>query len=174
MNNSMDNGFLSRRTQQFGQNDTSLCRDEKSTHSMTGNSPLAHNTSVRQLSKPSITLNQGKALKKIPSFTTSRRVEGVNVFRDASRMCGIGCLIERENEFDNPSELDLSATSSPLKMRRKGEGLPGGFAGQRPMEITANSRLSFGSNEQNFSSYNHGYRMNNSAMMESQQQNNGQ
>jgi len=92
-------------------------------------------------------LNQGKALKRIPSLTTSRRVEGVNVFRDASRMCGIGCLIERENEFDNPSELDLAATFSPLKMRRKGEGLSGGYAGQRPMEVGASSQLSFGSNK---------------------------
>ena len=78
--------------------------------------------SVKQLYKPKLIMNQGKKLKKVPSSTTSRRVEKVNVFRDPSRMCGLGCMVERENEYDNASELDLSATSSPMKLRAKDVG----------------------------------------------------
>lgn len=82
-------------------------------------SPYQHNMSVKQLYKPKLIMNRGKQLKKVPSSTTSRRVEKVNVFRDPSRMCGLGCMVERENEYDNASELDLSATSSPMKLKSK-------------------------------------------------------
>ena len=56
-------------------------------------------------------------MKHVPSSTTSRRVEKVNVFRDPSRMCGLGCMLEREDEYDNADELDLSATSTPMKLK---------------------------------------------------------
>lgn len=82
-------------------------------------SPFQHNMSVKHLKKPELIMNRGKELKKVPSSTTSRRVEKVNVFRDPSRMCGLGCMVERENEYDNASELDLSATSSPMKLKGK-------------------------------------------------------
>lgn len=62
-------------------------------------------------------MNQGKQLKKVISQTQSKKVEKVNLFKDPTRMCGLGCMIERENEYDNASELDLSVTSSPLKLK---------------------------------------------------------
>ena len=55
----------------------------------------------------------------MPSQANSRRVEKVNVFRDPASLCGLGCMIERENEYDNADELDLSATCSPEKPRKR-------------------------------------------------------
>ena len=112
-------------------------------------SPFQHNMSVKQLYKPKLIMNRGKQLKKVPSSTTSRRVEKVNVFRDPSRMCGLGCMVERENEYDNASELDLSATSSPMKLRAK----DGGRQTARPFEQRANSPLSLASQDHNLSMY---------------------
>lgn len=109
-----------------------------------------HNMSVKQLYKPQLIMNRGKQLKKVgPSSTTSRRVEKVNVFRDPSRMCGLGCMVERENEYDNASELDLSATSSPLKLRSKDALM--GRQTARPFEQRANSPLSLASQDHNLS-----------------------
>ena len=84
-------------------------------------SPTGHNLSVKELHKPRLVMNRGKQLKHGPSSTTSRRVEKVNVFRDPSRMCGLACMVERENEYDNASELDLSASSTPLKLKPRPE-----------------------------------------------------
>lgn len=112
-------------------------------------SPFQHNMSVKQLYKPKLIMNRGKQLKKVPSSTTSRRVEKVNVFRDPSRMCGLGCMVERENEYDNASELDLSATSSPLKLKAKDMARHTA----RPFEQRANSPLSLASQDQNLSMY---------------------
>ena len=58
-------------------------------------------------------------MKHVPSSTTSRRVEKVNVFRDPSRLCGLACMLEREDEYDNADELDLSATSTPMKLKAR-------------------------------------------------------
>ena len=65
-------------------------------------------------------------------------------------MCGLGCMVERENEYDNASELDLSATSSPMKLRGKEPTLQGRQTA-RPMDLRANSPLSLGSMDQNLS-----------------------
>ena len=58
-------------------------------------------------------------------------------------MCGLGCMVERENEYDNASELDLSANSSPLKLKGKRVDAPFRLTA-RPFEQRPNSQLSTG------------------------------
>lgn len=106
-------------------------------------SPYHTQINVANLDQPLFDLNKGKQLKKGPTSTTSKRVEKVNVFRDPSRMCGLGCMVERENEYDNASELDLSANSSPLKLNNKRADAPFRLTA-RPFEQRPNSQLSTG------------------------------
>lgn len=65
-------------------------------------------------------------------------------------MCGLGCMIERENEYDcNASELDLSATSSPLKLKAREKMIMNGLHTARPFDQRAQSPISLGSMERN-------------------------